>query len=256
MSWVSTRVPASQELERAILNQDPALDEAPRAPAEPPAPERSILLVSRGELDLENLLRLSEPLARFAQAARDHPGTDGWRRSRARGGAAAELAGHREELVGRRIPARVAAFTSTEPAADLVRLASQQEVDLLLIEGPLEGDVRTVLDEAPSDVALLAGGGSGEEEGAVIVPFGAAEHDWAALELGMWFATARGARLRLLGATADPAGERTRRRPSPRQRLAGRPTTRGRRRRAGPRVGRRGSRRRRGGRVPHDPGSL
>ena len=122
--------------------------------------------------------------------------------------AAAELAGHREELVGRRIPARVAAFTSTEPAADLVRLASQQEVDLLLIEGPLEGDVRTVLDEAPSDVALLAGGGSGEEEGAVIVPFGAAEHDWAALELGVWFATARGARLRLLGATADPAGEK------------------------------------------------
>ncbi len=116
--------------------------------------------------------------------------------------------GTAKRLVGRRIPARVAAFTSTEPAADLVRLASQQEVDLLLIEGPLEGDVRTVLDEAPSDVALLAGGGSGEEEGAVIVPFGAAEHDWAALELGVWFATARGARLRLLGATADPAGEK------------------------------------------------
>ena len=44
------------------------------------------------------------------------------------------------------------------------------------------------------------------EAGAVIVPFGAAEHDWAALELGVWLSAARGAPLRLLGTTADPAG--------------------------------------------------
>jgi DNA-binding SARP family transcriptional activator len=197
-----------QELERAILNQDPALDQAPRAEAAaPPTPERSILLVSRGEEDLAELLRLSEPLARshspheviLARVVGDAAGL---------GNAASALAGRHEALVSQGIAARVAAFTSTEPAADLVRLASQQEVDLLLAEGALEGDLRTMLEEAPSDVAVLSGGGPGQEGGAVIVPFGAAEHDWAALELGVWFATARGARLRLLGATADPTGEK------------------------------------------------
>jgi len=34
------------------------------------------------------------------------------------------------------------------------------------------------------------------------VPFGAAEHDWAALELGAWLARATGAPLRLMGAAA------------------------------------------------------
>jgi hypothetical protein len=37
----------------------------------------------------------------------------------------------------------------------------------------------------------------------VIVPFGAAEHDWAALELGAWVARATGSPLRLIGAASD-----------------------------------------------------
>ena len=37
----------------------------------------------------------------------------------------------------------------------------------------------------------------------MIVPFGAAEHDWAALELGAWVARATGAPLRLIGAASD-----------------------------------------------------
>jgi hypothetical protein len=36
------------------------------------------------------------------------------------------------------------------------------------------------------------------------VPFGGAEHDWAALELGAWLASAGGTPLRLVGASADP----------------------------------------------------
>ena len=38
------------------------------------------------------------------------------------------------------------------------------------------------------------------------MPFAGAEHDWAAVELGAWLARARGAALRLAGATAGAGG--------------------------------------------------
>ena len=41
-----------------------------------------------------------------------------------------------------------------------------------------------ILDEAPCDVAMLAEAGGTLRAGPVVVPFGAAWHDWAALELG------------------------------------------------------------------------
>ena len=40
--------------------------------------------------------------------------------------------------------------------------------------------------------------------GAVLVPFGGADHDWAAVELGAWFAHANDAPLRLAGVAAVP----------------------------------------------------
>ncbi len=40
-------------------------------------------------------------------------------------------------------------------------------------------------------------------ERGVLVPFGGAEHDWAALELGAWIAAATGAPLRMLGAAGQ-----------------------------------------------------
>jgi hypothetical protein len=40
-------------------------------------------------------------------------------------------------------------------------------------------------------------------DGPVVVPFGAFEHDWAALELGVWIATALERQLQLIGATDD-----------------------------------------------------
>jgi hypothetical protein len=66
-------------------------------------------------------------------------------------------------------------------------------------DAPLDGTAAIVLERAPCDVALLvraaAGGG-----GPVVVPFGAAGHDWAALELGAWLARGMGQPLRLVGA--------------------------------------------------------
>ena len=44
---------------------------------------------------------------------------------------------------------------------------------------------------------------AGDADRPVLVPFGGAEHDWAALEVGAWFASAKGVALRLLGASAE-----------------------------------------------------
>ena len=40
--------------------------------------------------------------------------------------------------------------------------------------------------------------------GGIFVPFGGAQNDWAALELGAWLASAAGVPLRLVGTAADP----------------------------------------------------
>ena len=100
-----------------------------------------------------------------------------------------------------------------------MRLASESSVDLVLVEGrrPLlgggapRGDVGHVLAQAQCDVAVLV-----EREGVprldathpIVVPFGGAEHDWAALELGAWIAAVHSAPLHLLG-TVDLAGRTT-----------------------------------------------
>ena len=65
------------------------------------------------------------------------------------------------------------------------------------------GSSTALLEETPCDVALLVARDA-TTDGAVLVPFGGAEHDWAAVELGAWFARAAGAPLRLAGAAAMP----------------------------------------------------
>ncbi len=101
------------------------------------------------------------------------------------------------------VATRTAAFSSPAPGDDVARLASQEAVDLLLLdigEEGLEKRVTSVLERAPCDVALLVRGSAGAPQGPVVVPFGAGFHDWAALELGTWFARAGGGPLRLVGA--------------------------------------------------------
>jgi DNA-binding SARP family transcriptional activator len=217
--------PALQELEMAILNQDGSLALEPagspvakRAREEAPAPERSILVHSESDEELERLLRVAEPLARsrapheliLARVLRD---------PRQLGPTTSKLQVLRSELLERGTTARAAAFVSDDVGADVVRLASQQEVDLLLVaagtealdESSIDGVLRTLLEDAACDVAVLAGAAksSSDSDGAVLVPFGAGEHDWGALELGAWAASAHDVALRLLGAEADEeAGRR------------------------------------------------
>ena len=126
-----------------------------------------------------------------------------------------ELEARRERLLERGVAARSAAFTSVTPGADVARLAAEHDVDLLLVDAPegLLEDARllTLLEQAPCDVAVVAGArtwpaGSGGERGGVLVPFGGASHDWAAVELGAWLALTTGAPLRLAGASDGYGG--------------------------------------------------
>ena len=125
--------------------------------------------------------------------------------------ASAWLEERRSALEARGVAGRAAAFTSTAPGEELARLATELDADLLLADAPdellAEGapDERltAVLAEAPCDVGLLAPRDA-TPEGPVLVPFGGAEHDWAAVELGGWFARAKHVPLRLAGAAAVP----------------------------------------------------
>ncbi|HEV8650897.1 MAG TPA: cation:proton antiporter [Actinomycetes bacterium] len=200
-----------------------------RAAAEPetePPPARAILVAPQDERNVDWLLALATPLA-SSRPARELILARLLVPSRAATGVAAEdrelartvddLHRRRAGLVAAGLATRVVAFTSVDPGEDLVRLTSQEDVDLLLVDGrrPLVGEgvprgsVGAVLLRAPCDVAVLVDRehrafeiGS---EHAVLVPFGGAEHDWAALELGAWIASARGAPVRLLGAASDLA---------------------------------------------------
>jgi hypothetical protein len=120
--------------------------------------------------------------------------------------ATAALDALRRDLGERRIGARVAAFSSPSPARDAVRLAGQQEADLLLLSSlgdPFTGPFADVFEEATCDVAVLVEQAGRPGDGPVVVPFGAFEHDWAALELGVWIATVLERPLQLIGAADD-----------------------------------------------------
>ena len=202
--------PALQELERAILRQDPALALASQpTPAVQAAAERSILVAVTSDTPVDALLAVAEllvrqpprviVLARLVGDAADLPAASAW------------LEEHRSALQARGFQARAASFTAETPGEDLARLAPELDVELLLTVAPGEllndgtpdEQLAAMLAETPCDVALLAPRAE-SRQGPVLVPFGGAEHDWAAVELGAWLARADGASLRLAGAAAVP----------------------------------------------------
>jgi DNA-binding SARP family transcriptional activator len=199
---------ALQDLELAILRQDPALDLKAPAPAREVA-ERSILVAITDEARGETLLAVAEPLvrhpprvmilARLVPDADELPSTSAWLEER------------RSTLAERGVVARAASFTSTAPGEELAQLAIELDVELLLVDAPDEllaegspdAQLTALLAETPCDVALLAPRDA-MPAGPVLVPFGGADHDWAAVELGAWFAHAARVSLRLAGAAAVP----------------------------------------------------
>ena len=179
--------PVLRQLELAILRQDPSLDLAGTT-----TPDRSVLVVALAENGLDLLLALAEPLAlrparelivsRLVDSAADLSAANDLLRAR------------QEKLVARGTVVRAACFTTKSPADDAVRLATEQDVDLLLLaagRSPLEESVtRRVLVAAPCDVGVLVGRDQPYRPGPVLVPFGGGEHDWTAIELGAWLSAA------------------------------------------------------------------
>jgi DNA-binding SARP family transcriptional activator len=199
--------PRLQELERAILVHDPALaaPTPPSPPAAPPAPQRSVMVAQLGDSALDALLGLAGPLA--ARSDRELIVTALVGDAGRLGEAARTLNERREELMRDGVVARSASFTSRNAGADIVRVARQQDTDLLLVDSPpgLLGDAHlaAILAEAACDVAVLIGQPAA---GPVLVAFSGAEHDWAAIELGAWLATARAGTLVLAGSSGDGSG--------------------------------------------------
>jgi DNA-binding SARP family transcriptional activator len=198
--------PALQELEQAILRQDPAL--APERDALPP--ERAILVIGGDEDRLDDLLAIAEPLARRPTRelilARFLASDDGL------SDASALLARRRVELARQGVSCRVAAYTTPEPGTDAALVATEQDVDLILVEaspglletGHPDDVLGVILERGPCDVAVLTGNRV-SAEGTVVTPFGGVEHDWSAIELAAWLAASFETTLRLLGTEADPA---------------------------------------------------
>ena len=152
-----------KRLEQAILQQDPALEPSARAlPARQAGAHSGAVLAFAATLGgVEALLTLAAPLAATSPqrelivTAVVAP-TD-------LGAATAALAQRADESRVSGLAARIAAFSSPTPGADIARMAAQQGVDLVLAGvggAPLEGESRVILEQAPCDVALhLAAGG-------------------------------------------------------------------------------------------------
>ncbi|HYB30864.1 MAG TPA: cation:proton antiporter [Solirubrobacteraceae bacterium] len=202
---------------------------AVQAHPELPVPDRSILVAPQTDTALDQLVALVEPLARSAPAREliiarlvqpprgAGAGVRGGLRSEnlALERASRAINQLRDRLASEGIVARGVALTSTGPAADLAHIVEREPIDLVLTEGrrriigdgiPL-GEVGELMEHAACDVAVLvAREGAPIELGPnapVVVPFGGAEHDWAALELGSWLACSSSAPLKLLGAAGQ-----------------------------------------------------
>lgn len=161
--------PALQELERAILRHDPSLATYGDARVRGP-------VVCSGAAPLALLAPLGRELI-TVEIAPELP----------------------RQPFEQPVPhVRRAAFTSDDPDAELARLANEQDAELIVATKVSAG----LLAAAPCDVALANTVGE-IGNGPVLVPFGGARGEWAALELGAWLARAHDRPLRLLGLEAQ-----------------------------------------------------
>ena len=197
--------PVLRELERAILRQDPELVLRQSVDMD----RRSIVVLLGNEAYIDDLLAIAEPLA--AGSSRELILVTFAGSADEIAAATAALAEQREAVVGRGVPCRVAAYTTAEGGAEAAQLAVEQAAELVLAEAPpgladagaMPEPLASLLERTPCDVGLLTRG-TGVSGGPIVTPFGGAEHDWSAIELAAWLATALGTTLRLLGTEADP----------------------------------------------------
>jgi DNA-binding SARP family transcriptional activator len=172
-----------QELERRILRRDPSLADAAASPS-----SRRGCVVCAGS-DLADLV------APLCADGRELLVLELAERSGDLRARSERLEQVRTALRGRGVEVRTAVFTSAAAAQDLVRLAADQDAELVVTTYPLDEPA-----ELPCDVAFAPRPELRfEVRGPVLVPFGGGREEWPAVELGAWLARAHGLGLRLLG---------------------------------------------------------
>jgi DNA-binding SARP family transcriptional activator len=196
--------PGLQQLEHAILRQDSSLDLGRTTPPSV-SPHTGILVVASNDTRLDRLVALAEPLAAASESELIliRPVVT----PNELGPATAAANARRRSVVP---AARAAAFTTTNAASDIVRMATAYDVELVLVDAPtdLDGDVvprelAEVFEHSLCHVGVLAGIPLDPVE-RVVVPFGGGDHDWAALELGAQLVASSGGSLTLVGTAARP----------------------------------------------------
>ncbi|HEU0303217.1 MAG TPA: AfsR/SARP family transcriptional regulator [Gaiellaceae bacterium] len=197
--------PALRELERKVLAHDTSLTPEERH-------MRSVVVCPATVEGLEELAALAEPLGR---ARFPHELILAYLAEEGQLDRASKTALAQQALLARSgTEARTSVFTTTNRDADVLRLASRPEVDLLLlgVEGNELGEdgfpstLASILTGAACDVAVVPGDLAATEAAEILVPFGAHEHDWAALELGAWLASPDDRPLVVLGTDAGDGG--------------------------------------------------
>ena len=199
--------PGAPGARAAILRQDPSLDvAAPPDARHGVVAERSILVAVADGTGIDALLAVAEPLVRAprimvlarlvpdaADLGRPLPGSKeaqvrarNARHHDARSLVHVDDAGEGAGQAGDRVRRRPPAHRRSRPAPG--RRGSGRRAHCLT--------------SRRRQATSRSWTRSKSATGAVLVPFGGADHDWAAVELGAWFA--RATTLRLAGATAVP----------------------------------------------------
>lgn len=168
---------ALQELERAILRQDPTLAQDPR-----PAARGPIICIGTAPLGLLAPLAREIIVVELADDATTFT----------------DVRTRLERLRAAHPDIRTASFTSRDVAADAVRLATEQQAELLVVSDVSDA----LLAASPCDVAV-ANTVDAIGDGVVVVPFGGAKEEWPALQLAAWLAHAHARPVRLLGLEAS-----------------------------------------------------
>ena len=152
-----------QALEKAILQQDASLDLAPAA-----ASTRSILVAGIDAAALQALLAVAEPLAQ--KPAREIIVSCLVTDRGELATASAEVARLCDGIGGRGGVGRAAVFTSDSPGVDTSRLATEQDVDLVLVAATPalldDPELTELLRTAPCDVTVLVGSAPDTRPGA------------------------------------------------------------------------------------------
>ena len=202
--------PALQELERAILRQDPSLDLEATAP---PAGGRRGAVDSRRRHGRDARRRAARGgrAARATPASRPDPGQARVGRGRASGPRrpGSKSAGPRSKRAASwpvrprsRRPRRVRSWLGSRPSSTSSSCSPTPPTSSWPRALPTSSSLPSSLRRPATWRCSFLG--TRRPRGRVLVPFGGAEHDWAAVELGAWFARANDAPLRLAGAAAVP----------------------------------------------------